>query len=661
MSCQPPKNQGDWGPGQRPAKKVQELHSPLSMPESAAVPTAKNPTSTRTNTLTGKENKPPRHLPFAYASPWILAAAIALLTAIVIFFAINNFQQGKRIMAENLFHKGQAILRFVGAGSRASMMMGVPGTQQVQHLLEQATGESGILYIAVLGADGTIKAHSTPSLVGSRLAHPLPPGAAMPAGGNSRVISGQDKDRIFEVFGPFRPFRGGHGQAAGRHRRMTPPGQPAFNGTLSPETERHYPPLPEGSETWGQGNSLAIVVGLDMTEQEAVIRQDLSHMASMSIVMLLVAMGGWTALLTAQSYRSSQKTLRNMQAFTDLLISRLPVGIIATNAQNQIQTCNRAAAALLGTEQEQVVGEKADTLPGSFSSLFEPAGEKEEIVEQEMLWPPQSRYPAHLHVSSMPIADRNGEKIGRVALIHDLSEIKMLEEQVRRQDRFVALGKMAAGVAHEVRNPLSSIKGFATLLGSRFAERSEEREAADLLIEQVERLNRSITELLTYARPLPLRMEEVELGSFIDDSLKLIHSDARELGVSVSRAIDPEQRKISLDRDRMNQVLLNLYLNSLQAMDNGGELRVTARNGSQESSTEITVQDTGCGMTPEVLERAFDPYFTSKPQGTGLGLAMVYRIIDEHGGNVWISSRENQGTTVTLTLPSGPATRGRQG
>lgn len=611
--------------------------------------------------MTGKDKKPPRHLPFAYASPWILAAAIAMLTAIVIFFAINNFQQRKRIMNENLFNKGQAIVRFAGAGSRASMMMGVPATRQVQHLLEQAAGESGILYIAVLSADGTIQAHSTSDLVGSRLAHPLPSGADMPTGGNSRVITGEDKNRIFEVFAPFRPFRGGRGQFAGRHQHMTPPGQPAFNGGLAPETGRHYPPSPEGSETWKQGDSLVIVVGLDMTEQEAVIRQDLSHMASMSIVMLLVAMGGWTALLTAQSYRSSQKTLLNMQAFTDLLISRLPVGIIATNAQNQIRTCNRAAATLLGTEQKQVVGKKADTLPGSFGSLFGPAGKGEELVEQEMLWPSESRHPAHLHVSSMPIADRNGEKIGRVALIHDLSEIKMLEEQVRRHDRFVALGKMAAGVAHEIRNPLSSIKGFATLLGSRFAEQSEEREAAELLIEQVERLNRSISELLTYARPLPLHIEEVELGSFIDDSLKLIHSDAGELGVSVSRVIDPEQRKISLDRDRINQVLLNLYLNSLQAMDNGGELRVTARNGSQEGSTEITVQDTGCGMAPEVLERAFDPYFTSKPRGTGLGLAIVYRIIDEHGGNVWISSKENQGTTVTMTLPSGPATKDGQG
>lgn len=607
--------------------------------------------------MTGKDKKQSLASPFAYASPWILAAAIAMLSAIVIFFAVNNLQRGKRIMGENLFNKGQAIVRFVGAGSRASMMMGSPTTRQLQHLLEQAAGESGILYIAVVDTDGIVKAHSTSELVGSRLKHPLLEGADVPAGESSRIIDGQDRNRIFEVIAPFRPFRGGRGQFAERHQHMmSSPGQFSMRGAQPPEAEGRCPPLP-AAETWGQGEKLAIVVGLDMTEQEAAIRQDLSHMASISIVMLLVAVGGWTALLTAQSYRSSQKTLRNMEAFTDLLISRLPVGIIATNSQNRVQTCNRAAAALLGKAQGEVIGAQAAGLPGFFAGLLAPPGKKGEIVDQEMLWPADSERPAHLHVSSLPITDRGGEDIGRVALIHDLSEIKRLEEEVRRQDRFTALGKMAAGVAHEVRNPLSSIKGFATLLGSRFAADSEEREAADLLVSQVERLNRSITELLTFARPLPLEIQEVETAPFIDDSLKLIQGDAESLAVTVRREIEPGQQKLWVDRDRINQVLLNIYLNSLQAMEQGGELRVTVRGRDRESGTEIVVQDSGCGMTPEVLERAFDPYFTTKGDGTGLGLAMVQRIIDEHGGSIRISSRQNQGTTVTLILPARPPVR----
>ena len=147
-------------------------------------------------------------------------------------------------------------------------------------------------------------------------------------------------------------------------------------------------------------------------------------------------------------------------------------------------------------------------------------------------------------------------------------QIKKLEAQVRRHDRLVALGKMAAGVAHEVRNPLSSIKGFATLLGSRFPVESEEGEAARLLINEVERLNRSITELLTYARPLPLAIAEVEIEPFIEASLKLIQSDARELGVTVHHETILARKQVRLDKDRLNQVLLRHNQHSLHNRNN---------------------------------------------------------------------------------------------
>jgi two-component system sensor histidine kinase HydH len=210
---------------------------------------------------------------------------------------------------------------------------------------------------------------------------------------------------------------------------------------------------------------------------------------------------------------------------------------------------------------------------------------------------------------------------------------------------------MAAGVAHEVRNPLSSIKGFATLLGSRFPEQSEEAEAARLLVNEVERLNRSITELLTYARPLPLSVAEVEIEPFIAASLKLIQSDAKELSVAVHQQVALRRKQVRLDKDRLNQVLLNLYLNSLQAMEQGGELEVSVREGSSPGTVEISVRDTGCGIAEDHLERVMDPYFTTKPEGTGLGLAMVYKIIDEHGGTISIASKEGKGTTVTIVLP----------
>ncbi len=590
--------------------------------------------------------------PFAYASPWILATASGILIAIVFFFAVNNLQREKRIMTESLFNKGQAIIRFVGAGTRASMMMGAPSTQQFQHLIEQAAGESGILYIAVANSSGKIVAHSTPGLVGTDLNHPLLGDTDLAPIGKYQIITGQGtKQKVFEIVAPFKPFMRGRGYFFKRHMQTMSQAEKqdrlAREDAAPPSACQSF----LGKDTWLPGDNLSIVVGLDMAEQDKVIQQDRYHMFYMSIAMLLVAIGGWIALLTAQSYRSSQKTLMNMRAFTDLLISRLPVGIIATNAEGHIQTFNSTAAKFTGKTTDQAIGQPQTAVLPYIQQLIPTDEQEGEIIDKEILLPPDSPSPNHLHISSVPITDGHSNTIGRVILMYDVSEIKKLEAQVRRHDRLVALGKMAAGVAHEVRNPLSSIKGFATLLGSRFPVESEEGEAARLLINEVERLNRSITELLTYARPLPLAINEVEIEPFIEASLKLIQSDAKELGVAVHHEITLARKQVRLDKDRLNQVLLNLYLNSLQAMEHGGELQVSVHEGLRSGTIEIDVRDTGGGIAKDILERVMDPYFTTKPEGTGLGLAMVYKIIDEHGGTIRIASKEGEGTTVSIVLP----------
>jgi two-component system sensor histidine kinase HydH len=201
---------------------------------------------------------------------------------------------------------------------------------------------------------------------------------------------------------------------------------------------------------------------------------------------------------------------------------------------------------------------------------------------------------------------------------------------------------------------LSSIKGFATLLGSKFKDGSQEHEAADLLVQEAERLNRSITELLNYARPTPLRKQPVNLGHLVELTLKLISSDAQVLGVKTSLEIEPDLPALSVDRDKINQVLLNLYLNGLQAMEHttsGKELKVSVHRDANEKMLVIDVQDTGSGIPQEDLDKILDPYFTTKPDGTGLGLALAYKIIDEHKGAIRFSSRVGEGTTVSVSFP----------
>jgi two-component system sensor histidine kinase HydH len=377
-----------------------------------------------------------------------------------------------------------------------------------------------------------------------------------------------------------------------------------------------------------------------MTELENTVRRYRYQMIFMSLTLLLVGLGGWISLMAAQSYSISQEALNRVQAFTGLLISRLPVGIIATDQDGRIRTFNSTASAMTDREVESVRNEEPEAvLPLEIARFFSLQDKSDEITDRDVVLKGADNMQYSLHLSSMPVYNQFSDFMGRVLLMYDLSELKRLEKEIQRHDRLVALGKMAAGVAHEVRNPLSSIKGFATLLGSKFKDGSQEHEAADLLVQEAERLNRSITELLNYARPTPLRKEPVDLGEIVDLGLKLISSDAQVLGVKTSLDVEADLPAISVDKDKINQVLLNLYLNGLQAMEQHDGMLV------------IEVQDTGSGIPPEDLDKVLDPYFTTKPDGTGLGLALAYKIIDEHKGIIRFSSSEGEGTTVSVSLP----------
>lgn len=593
-----------------------------------------------------------------FISPWLLAAAVGLLLIIILVFAANTLQRGKLLLTDSVFHKGLDIARFVGAGIRASVMMGVPGSTQVQHLIEQAVEEDQkLLYVAVLDSEFRILAHNDKDRVGKIM-------------GNHDYLKTEYKHiptwhiaeepetgrEIFEVIAPFQPFKGGRGGfMRNRLQEQMSPDTSAGNalddkGAIQNDWCRVFA---NSNESCNQAGSHTILIGLSMQEFESFNRQNLLHILIMSAALLFIGLGAWIALLAAQGYRTSQNTIQHMQAFTNLLISRLPVGIMATGRNGRVQTYNQAAAAMTGAPAGTVINGSPDqVLPREFAAFFDTGSENNEVIDREIVCEQGNRGAASFHVSSVPVMDEENMPSGRVVLIHDLTRLKLLEKEVRRHEQLAALGKMAAGVAHEVRNPLSSIKGFATLLGSRFQEGSKERETATLLINEVERLNRSITELLNYARPTPLNRHEFDAAEAIGNSLKLIEGDAQELGVSLRYEIAQDCPKIYADQDRLNQVLLNLYLNSLQAMtDHGGTLSVSVQKGETPGTVAITVQDNGSGIPANMLRHILEPYVTTRPGGTGLGLAMVHKIIDDHSGLLAIESEENKGTTVTLSLP----------
>ncbi len=598
-----------------------------------------------------------------HVSPWLLAAAIGLLTLIIVAQAANNFQREKRLLAESLFRKGQSISSFVEASMRASMVSGMmsrmmglsatdPSIYQTQHLLEQAAKDPDILYITVIDGAGTIVTSSDPDGMGRKISRDINLYRDAGSTGKYHIVTqdGRSPRKVFEVVSDFLPFADQGGTLLRRWRNRFLQQNP-----LPPHGELKFahPPTVH-DEIHGVPTTMYILVGLDMTELELAVRQYGIQIASISLVLLLVGLGGWLSLIAIQSYNISQKALTRIQAFTGMLISNLPVGIIATDQASTIQTFNQAAGHMLDLEHNRVVGKlPTDVLPAEIAPFFDNQGGDEVLREGETSFTGKNGQRLTLHLNALPVYNQASRSImGRVLLMYDLSDIKRLEKEMQRHDRLVALGKMAAGVAHEVRNPLSSIKGFATLLGRKFEKDTEEQKAAQLLVQEAERLNRSITELLNYARPTPLNRQPVALEEFIENTVQLVSSDSAALGISLEIACDPELPPVSADPDRLNQVLLNLYLNGLQAMEKeGGTLRVEAHRAQDPAYVEISVTDTGCGIPEEFLERILDPYFTTKPGGTGLGLAMAYKIIDEHGGTIRFTSGEGEGTTVFVVLP----------
>jgi two-component system sensor histidine kinase HydH len=301
-------------------------------------------------------------------------------------------------------------------------------------------------------------------------------------------------------------------------------------------------------------------------------------------------------------------------------------------------------------------GQHPDNLfPPQLCGLEQALDRGETISEKEMECAFAGRRSVPLSISATAIINEVGEFVGRVLILRDLREVRRLQKEIRRQEKLAALGGLAAGVAHEIRNPLSSIKGLATFFGAQFADGSEGKDAAGVMIEEVNRLNRAISELLDFARPADLKRQRTDIAPLITRSIQLIQQDAKSRNIRVDLKIGDDLGAVDIDPDRLSQCLLNLYLNAIDAMKDGGTLSVQC-GADGDQALHIAVADTGPGIAADQLDKIFDPYFTTKKKGTGLGLAIVYKIIEAHGGRINVESAADRGTTMTIRIPGGTGT-----
>jgi two-component system, NtrC family, sensor histidine kinase HydH len=566
-------------------------------------------------------------------SPWLILGAAAILMVVVVVLAFQNIRRDQRHMNEVLSTKGVAVIRAVEAGARTGMMGMRWGGAQVQRLLEETGQLPEVLYIAILSQDGRALAHSDASRVGYPLhADRLPVHTGPDFEEAKELIALPDGMRVFEIHREFRPVRQG-----GRFREhgMGP-------GMRRPDGEREWLDLQEGARL--------IVVGLDVTPYEDRISADIRNTVLLSLVLLLLGFAGFISLFWMNSYRAARRSLQDTSAFADEVVANLPVGLIATDREGRIAFFNSAAETISGVARQSALGRPPESvLPEPLRDLFRGVESGKSITDREMTCTFANGKTIPVSAGAARIANEEGRFVGNVLILRDLRELRRLQAEVRRQEKLAALGGLAAGVAHEIRNPLSSIKGLAIYFGAKFSEGSQDRKLAAVMTQEVDRLNRVIGELLEFARAPDIKMRMTDINALLEHSLQLIARDADAKKIVIRRDFSDDPCHILVDPDRLTQCLLNLYLNAIQAMPDGGCLTVGSQTDAG-SRLLIQVEDTGGGIPSEDIDRIFNPYYTTKPQGTGLGLAIVHKIVEAHDGGVQVDSTPGKGTRFTLTF-----------
>ena len=347
--------------------------------------------------------------------------------------------------------------------------------------------------------------------------------------------------------------------------------------------------------------------------------------------------------------------LADLRALHERIVESIRSGLVTTDLGGRIYTFNKAAEEMTGYEAEALRGQDASILFGPLAAKIEESlrahagGRQNQRYEADCLTAEGLRM--RLGYSISPLSSEGGQTTGLVISFQDLTQVRALEETSRRQDRLAAVGRVAAGIAHEIRNPLAAMRGSIQVLRSEVNGNAAQAELMEIILRESDRLNHIITDFLTYARPRRIEPAETDLREPLRETLTLLRNspEFRPEHVLEERLPD-EPVTAPADAAGLRQVFWNLARNALQAMPAGGTLRVGLERTAQ-GRARITVADTGEGMTPEQVERLFEPFNSTKEGGTGLGLSIAYQIVRDHGGTINVRSREGHGTTIIIELP----------
>lgn len=606
--------------------------------------------------------------------PWIIVGAVAVLLPIIVVTTVQDIRNMRQRMTTLFLERGAYLIGTFEAGTRTGFMgmLGMPASYfELQRLLTETAQQPGVTYLIVTDTDGNILHHSDPKKIGGVYGKDLDlKRISQSEEEEYREIPNPSGGTTFEVFRRFLPTRPRDSEDFRRmveeFWRRSRASRDYDRSRMAPDSDE--PPMQRDYERSRRlrdfdGSRLApgyeelvskriVFVGLDMDRGVEFWKRQRNDRLITAFVLLLIGFAGIVSLFLVQAYRSARTSVKRIKAFSDNVVENMPIGLLAVDTDGRIVSFNQTAEGVLQITAPEVLGKDAkEVLPKPLERFPQELGADEDVIEKEIECRLEDGRTIPMEISVSRLAGDDGVSMGHIILFSDLTEIQELKREVERSQRLASLGRIAAGIAHEIRNPLSSIKGFATYFGERYRDIPEDRKTAEIMVEEVERLNRVIGQLLEFARPLAVKKKPTSMETTIHHSLKMIERDAQAKHIGVETDLPLNVSEVHIDPDRMNQVFLNLYLNAIEAMEDGGTLSVALNQREDLKSVRITVSDTGSGIKKEDLVHVFDPYFTTKQSGTGLGLAIVHRIIEAHKGEVRVESETGRGTSVTIILP----------
>jgi two-component system sensor histidine kinase PilS (NtrC family) len=395
--------------------------------------------------------------------------------------------------------------------------------------------------------------------------------------------------------------------------------------------------LPDPTETWRVSYFLIV------------------HAVAFVAVALLASHLAERVRVQTRELDDRRRAVARLQALNENIIESIHSGVITTDLQGRVNFMNRGGAEITGREQDDVEGTTIEDLFGLEAGFLGAAREQLAArrrfrFERHYVDPHGARIFLGIAVSNLQ--DRAEQPLGYIFTFQDLTDVHAAESQMRLKERMEALGQMAAGIAHELRNPLAAISGSVQYLKGDLKPGGETLELMDIILRESQRLDHTIRDFLTFARPGKFSTQRCDLVRLLEDHLKLLRKSREFTGAHrVETRFAAGEVWCDADANRMKQVFWNLSTNALKAMPQGGGLTISVRVDREKNELDIAFEDEGVGMDERSREGYFQPFRSAFEEGTGLGAAIVYRLVEEHGGRIEIDSAPGRGTTIHIFVP----------